>query len=67
MNKGSVCSCFPPPSLDPTALLPVGEGGEARQGLGEQAPFPCGPQLCHAGHSNTWSALAHLKDLEAYR
>ena len=39
-NKGLVCSRFPPPSLDHTALLPVGGGGEARQGLEEQAPFP---------------------------
>ena len=29
-----------PPSLDHTALLPVGGGGEARQGLGEQVPVP---------------------------
>lgn len=62
-NKGLVCSRFPPPSLDHTALLPVGDGGEARQGLGEQAPSLCGPQLCHAGHSNTRRAFGTFKGL----
>lgn len=42
VNKDPIGSCFPPPSLDHTALLPVGGGGEARQGLGEQVPVPLG-------------------------